>query len=209
MTGLVLIVASGALGAVILAKGNTPFVVDSWWNTLLVDWVSAPLLATSWFMNSAGGGWFGVLVVPLGGAILLFVLRRPWAGTYFLVAEAVSAGGVQLLKHLFGRARPEEIIVMSDFGSYPSGHVANAATLATILFILFPRAWVLILGILWTLFMAVSRTYLHAHWLSDTLGGAMVGTGAALAVAAAFAVPLLRERELRSRPATDRVASVG
>jgi undecaprenyl-diphosphatase len=36
----------------------------------------------------------------------------------------------------------------------------------------------------------------HAHWLSDTVGGALVGSGMALIVAAAFTVPLLRERSL-------------
>ena len=61
-------------------------------------------------MNWVGGGWFGVLVVPIGGAIGLILLRRPWAAAYFLAAEAVSAGGVQVLKHLFGRVRPEDII---------------------------------------------------------------------------------------------------
>lgn len=207
--GAVLVIASCVLGAIIVAHGNTAFDIDEWWNDLLIDWISPALLGFSWFMNAAGGGWIGVLAVPLGGALLLILVRRPWAGTYFLVASAVSAGGVQVLKHLFGRARPEEIIVISDFGSYPSGHVANAATIATVLVILFPRWSAWLVGIAWVVLMAISRTYLHAHWLSDTMGGAMIGIGAALLVAGAFAVPLLRDRSIRDRAAPESVPSLG
>ena len=101
------------------------------------------MLGLSQVMNFSGGGWFGTLVVPLGGALALILIKRPWSAAYFLTAEAVSAAGVQVLKHLFGRVRPEDIIVISDYGSYPSGHVANAATIATAAMVLFPRLWVM------------------------------------------------------------------
>jgi undecaprenyl-diphosphatase len=194
VAGLVLITLACGLGWWILTHGEPPFAVDVWWNAAMAELSSAFLTGFSRVMNWVGGGWFGVLVVPLGGAIGLILLRRPWAAAFFLTAEAVSAGGVQVLKHLFGRVRPEDIIVVSDYGSYPSGHVANAATIAVAAAVIFPRVWVMIVGACWVLLMAFSRTYLHAHWLSDTVGGAMIGAGAALLVAAAFAVPMARER---------------
>jgi membrane-associated phospholipid phosphatase len=42
--------------------------------------------------------------------------------------------------------------------------------------------------------MALSRTYLGAHWVTDTIGGALVGGGVALLLWAALAYPLERER---------------
>jgi membrane-associated phospholipid phosphatase len=42
--------------------------------------------------------------------------------------------------------------------------------------------------------MALTRTYLGAHWFTDTVGGLLVGAGVALVLWAAFAVPLERER---------------
>lgn len=206
--GLGLLAVSVALGAWIFARGNDPFVIDAWWNTLLADWPSEFMTVFSQVMNVAGGTWFGVVVVPLGIAILLIVRRRPWAAAYFLTAEAASAGVVQVLKHTFGRARPEDIAVVSDFGSFPSGHVANAATILTAIVVLFPRLWTLLAGIAWVLLMALSRTYLHAHWLTDTLGGALAGTGSALVVAAAFAVPILAIHAARAEATAVRLARI-
>lgn len=192
--GLGLLAAGCALGAAIFfLRGNGPFGVDEWWMAVLAETRGPVLLAFSYAMNWLGGGWFGVFGVPVLIAAALVIVRRPWAAAYFIAAELVSAGSVQVLKHVFGRARPEEIIVVSDFGSFPSGHVANAATIAVALWIVFPRLWVAIVGAAWVLLMAFSRTYLGAHWLSDTAGGALVGAAAALLVAAAFATALYRE----------------
>lgn len=191
--GAVLLLAASALGALIFFR-TEPFDLDTWWNTLLFN-ASIPLLTSfSQVMNFLGAGWFGVFAVPIVGAVVLFILKRPWSAVFFITAEIASAATVQLLKHLFGRARPEEIIVVSDFGSFPSGHVANAATLATAAFILFPRLLVAIIGAAWVILMAISRTALHAHWLSDTIAGAMIGAGVVLIVAGFFAPLLWRER---------------
>ena len=203
--GLVLIALACGLGWWILLRGPEPFIVDDAWNMLLVGWRIDALTAFSQAMNWLGGGIVGVFIIPIGGAIALVIARRYIGAAYFVAASLVSAGAVQVLKHLFGRARPEEIIVISDYGSFPSGHAANAATIAAVAVVLFPRLWVAIVGAVWAVLMAFSRTYLHAHWLSDTVGGAMVGVGTALVVAAAMAVPLRSEQTHRQR----RHASVG
>ncbi len=178
---------------VLIGVDDGPFPIDRAWQDFLVPLRGPLLLGFSYAMNVIGGGWMAILVVPIGIAVLLVVLRRPWGAAYFLAAEVVSAGLVQVLKHLVGRARPEDILVLSDFGSFPSGHVANAATLAVALFVLFPRVWLAFAGAAWVVLMAFSRTYLGAHWLSDTIGGALIGAAAALIVAAAFAKPLRAE----------------
>ncbi len=196
VAGLLLVAAAAGLGAAVTA-GSRPPAIDEWWNGLTA--VSPEvLIGFALAMNVLGGGWFGVFAVPIGGALLLFAARRRWGAAFFLLASAISAGLVQLLKHAFGRARPEDILVVSDYGSFPSGHTANAATIAVVLIVLFPRAWVAVVGIAWTLLMALSRTILHAHWLSDTFGGALIGVGAALLVAAVLAIPIRRE-QLRRR----------
>ena len=191
--GAILVLAACGLGALIFFR-QEPFDIDEAWNALLFSSDIPLLTGFSQVMNFLGAGWFSILVVPITVALILILLKRPWSAAFFLVAQAASAGAVQVLKHLFGRARPEEIIVISDFGSYPSGHVANAATLAAVAFILFPRLVVAIIGVIYILLMAISRTAVHAHWLTDTIGGALVGVGVVLIVAGIFAPLLVRER---------------
>jgi len=195
VAGAAIIVLACGLGILILFQ-PTPFPFDTWWNSVLVQNPIVFLTGFARVMDWIGGGWFGVLVVPLIGALALILLRRPWSAAFFLTAEAASAGAVQIAKHVFGRARPEDIIVIVDYGSFPSGHVANAATLATAAVILFPRLWVLLVGIAYVLLMALSRTAVHAHWLSDTIGGALIGVGVVLLVAGVFAPVLVRERRV-------------
>lgn len=193
--GIVLLAAGAGLGAFIFYfRDNGPFTVDAWWMSLLAANRGPVLLNLSYAMNWLGGGWFGIFAVPIIIAIVLVVIKRPWAAVFFLGAELASAGVVQVLKHVFGRARPEDIVVISDFGSFPSGHVANAATIAVALWVIFPRAWVAVAGAAWVLLMAFSRTYLGAHWLSDTAGGALVGAASALLMAAAYSRLLSRDR---------------
>lgn len=187
----------GFLFGILIALGTDILDIDGWWNTLVGTFYQG-IRPFSLLMNFLGGGWFATYVVPLGVAAVLVLVRRPWGALMFLVATALSAGLVQVLKSVFGRARPEDMLVISDHGSFPSGHTANAATMAVLLVIIFPRVWVFVAGLLWTLLMGFSRTQVHAHWFSDTVGGAILGAGAALVVAAAFTIPILQERERAS-----------
>jgi membrane-associated phospholipid phosphatase len=153
--------------------------------------------AISRVFDFVGGGWFAFWLVPVVVAVLFLIARRPWAAAVFVVVSAVSAGLVQALKALFGRARPGDILLDLNSGAFPSGHAANAATVAVLLALLVPRWWIALVGAGYVVLMALSRTYLGAHWLSDTVGGALLGASVALAAWAAFA-PLLRRERSRS-----------
>ncbi|MEO7349227.1 MAG: phosphatase PAP2 family protein, partial [Terrimesophilobacter sp.] len=61
--------------------------------------------------------------------------------------------------------------------------------------LIFRETWLWYAGVIYTLAMAFSRTYLGAHWLSDTIGGALIGAGIAVIVWAPLASRLIRERK--------------
>lgn len=160
--------------------------LDDAWNLEMVEWRNPVLTGWALIMNVLGGGWVATILTPLVVAALAWIVRG-WRGAVFAVlAFAVSAGLVQLVKKVLGRSRPQDLLIASDFGSFPSGHSANAATLAVVLWFLFPTLGVALGGALWTVAMAFSRTVLSVHWFSDTVGGALIGAGAAFLVAAAL-----------------------
>jgi membrane-associated phospholipid phosphatase len=188
---IVLVVVVGVLIAV---RPTEPFAIDVAWMGEIVEHRSPFWLAPALFFNYAGGGIVGSVVVPVVIVLLLLAFRRPWGATFFAIASILSVACVQTLKHTVGRARPTDILVTSDTGSFPSGHTGNAATMVVVLAIIFPRVWVWIAGTVWALAMALSRTYLGAHWLSDTIGGLILGAGVAVIVWAPLAYRLARER---------------
>ncbi|MGF6821943.1 membrane-associated phospholipid phosphatase [Microbacterium sp. ZKA21] len=203
--GIGTLLAAIALGAALTFDGgaDVPSAVDTWWHDLMVDVAPDVLIAFSHVMNRIGGGWIAILVVPGVVALGLLIARRWRSAVFALAAFAASALLVQLLKELFGRARPDDMLVVSDYGSYPSGHTANAATIAVVLCVLFPRVWAFVLGALWVLTMALSRTVLAVHWVTDTVGGALVGASAALLIAALLVPWVQRDTALVPRAAGD------
>jgi undecaprenyl-diphosphatase len=186
-----MLISGGALlaGAVVLGWvvvvlfGGAVDGLDPRWNELMVQIRQPWMLTIAYALNIIGGGWVAILLVPLLILGMLVALKRWRAAVYTAVTFVVSVGLTQLIKEIFGRARPEDLLVPSDFGSFPSGHTAHAATIAVVLILVFRRWWILIVGIVWTLAMALSRTILSVHWLTDTIGGMLIGAGAALLVA--------------------------
>ncbi len=97
-----------------------------------------------------------------------------------------------LLKELFDRVRPCEALegVRAIDGcryslSFPSSHAVNNFAAAT-LFALFYRGWVRWVAFGLATVVSYSRIYLGLHYPSDVVGGAIIGTGCALALVWVF-----------------------
>jgi undecaprenyl-diphosphatase len=127
------------------------------------------------------------------------------------LAVAVSGILVDLLKVIIGRPRPKLLFsagnyefgwlgLSADHWSFPSGHAATAAALATALWCLWPQP--VLFYVIGAALVAMSRVVTGAHYLSDVVMGAFVGvlTARALAILFARGWPSFR---LRPRTAAD------
>jgi len=193
VTGVGALVLGVALGVIIAIRGNGALRLDAAWMREIVEHRSPFWDVPARVMNVVGGTAFTTFIAVLMVVVLL-ILRRRWTALFVVGAFLASNVLVQLLKLMLSRARPQDILVSIQSGSFPSGHVANAATLAVIVAVIFWRCWVIAAGAAYVLLMALSRTYLGAHWVTDTVGGLLIGAAVAIIVWAPLAQRVLSER---------------
>jgi undecaprenyl-diphosphatase len=118
----------------------------------------------------------------------LVLRRRWWHLATFASAMILAEISSTVLKSLYDRARPPGSLVHTSGASFPSGHaVATSVTAVAIVIALFPEGprrfvWGAV-AVAFSLFMALSRAYLAAHWLSDAVAGVLLGTSIALGTA--------------------------
>jgi membrane-associated phospholipid phosphatase len=189
---VLLVIAFGiAIGT---TRGGATPVTDQWWEQVMVGVRSPGLTTIALVLNYVGTGLVSRIIVPVVVIAALLFARKPWGALVFVVATILSVVAVQIIKKSVGRPRPLHALVTSDVGSFPSGHVANAATLVVVLALITRLAWVWIVGSAYVLLMMLSRTYLGIHWLTDVFGGLLLGAAIALLVAAIFARRMLGRR---------------
>ena len=137
-------------------------------------------VALSW-LGSAEVNW------PLrAAAVLLLAWRRHWLkAAAFTLAVLTSELFIGPVKAATDRPRPPGALIETSAASFPSGHaIATAVTAVGLVLVLAhpgPSRWLWELrAVEFTAVMALSRVYLRAHWLSDTVAGALLGAGLAL-----------------------------
>jgi undecaprenyl-diphosphatase len=151
--------------------------------------------------------WLGSTLVnwPLRvAALLLLAWRRHWLRlAAFGLAVVTSEVLIGTLKAAIHRPRPPDSLIATTAAAFPSGHaIASAVTAVGLVLVLAPpgrRRWRWeVNAVIFTSVMALSRVYLRAHWLSDTVAGALLGAGLALGWPALLMA--VRSRQLRATP---------
>lgn len=188
LIGVVIAVAL-TLGAhtVSVLPGDLPF-------TRELQETSNPVITSTMVFTSAIGYPVQSAILLAVAVVALWIIRLRVEALFVIVsllADALSG----LLKSVVGRHRPLPSIVhvmqpLSD-GSFPSGHTLHYTVFyGFLIFIVatnfrpsWPRTLAIILLALPIALVGLSRVYLGEHWVTDVVGGYLIG--------ALFLVPLI------------------
>lgn len=142
------------------------------------------LIRTAWLTTVAEAITFlgsKIVVLPLAAvAAVVLVVTRRWAEAVVLVLSMVAiVFGVDLLKEIVGRPRPEGGLIEASGSSFPSAHAAQSVFYSwlavTVAFRMWPdmtrRSLLVTAGISLTVLIGLSRLYLGVHYLSDVTAG--------------------------------------
>jgi PAP2 superfamily protein len=148
LAGLSCLVLTGLLTAVMAGAPSWPRPLDQRWLRWMLDVRSVPATRVAKLLNLVGGG-LVMWIVRLAIAAALAV---------FVAAEACAELSIGPLKAL----------------------VATVTSVALALILTRPgrtRWLALLAAAAWSVLIALSRTYLAAHWLTDVLAGLLIGAG--------------------------------
>jgi membrane-associated phospholipid phosphatase len=181
-----LLVGAVAVGVLLVAPATHPAVQavdDAVWR-----WAGAvrnrPTTAVAVGLSWLGSAWVNW---PLRvAALLLLAWRRHWLRlTAFALAVLTSEVLIGTVKAAVDRPRPPGSLIATSAAAFPSGHaIASAVTAVGLVLVLVPPGpgrwrWE-VRAVAFAAVMALSRVYLRAHWLSDTVAGGLLGAALAL-----------------------------
>lgn len=208
--GLVLL-AVGAAMAVMMYRSPLDSIlqpVDDRWLEAMIDVRTAWLTDVATVLSVLGGP---LVMVPLRLLVTLaLAFNRRWLQLGAWIGSVVSSElCIGPLKALVDRPRPPGGLHETSSASFPSGHaIAASVTALGLVVVLHPpvRArtrWVIVAAG-FAAAMALSRTYLAVHWLTDVVGGVCLGVGWALVWPAALELIRGRRSALPSELTTAR-----
>jgi undecaprenyl-diphosphatase len=136
------------------------------------------------------------------GAILVWGFREGrWGRVQVLLAGAIGVGLIsQTAKYVVGRPRPPAADLLAvDGAAFPSGHSMQVVVVWGLVLLIVVgleargsrRLLAILVLVVVSVAVGVSRVYLGAHWPSDVLGGWVLGTAWLAAVGILVARKLL------------------
>ncbi len=136
---------------------------------ILKDWTTAPYATAVLVLGAAG----------------FFACRRRWQdlGSFFIITVGAALLG-EWVKAFVSRARPAALSFVDYGSSFPSGHIISAVTILGAIYYLFSPSltfsrWKRFVGIGIAMALVATigyqRIYFMRHWLTDVIGGLLLG----------------------------------
>jgi undecaprenyl-diphosphatase len=181
-----LLAGAVVVGALVIAPATHPAVQavdDAVWRAA-GSARNPPATAVAVGLSWLGSGWVNWPLRAAAAALLAW--RRHWLRlASFALAVVTSEVLIGTVKSAVDRPRPPGSLIVTSGAAFPSGHaIASAVTAIGLVLALVdpgPARWRWeVRAVAFATVMALSRVYLRAHWLSDTVAGGLLGAGLAL-----------------------------
>lgn len=179
-------------------SGSAPLPIDQAWDDAMSALAHPVGVIVAW-VPAIVGGTIGMIIIGVATTIVFLVVRRPWDALNVAASIALVVLIGAPLAAVIARSRPADSLAETVATSFPSGHTAVATTIAVTLALILRRRWVWVVGAAWVVLMMWSRTYLHAHWLSDVVAGFLEGVAVATLVWALVEVWRVRRAQRLTR----------
>ncbi len=189
------------------ALANTSFMAnfDIWVNQFMNTNINSLMIASAQWIST-----IGAVGVPLVASIIIgaiFMFHGRWRSAIIILLSVISAfGAFTFMKEFFLRPRPDNALQLLTDPSFPSGHATMAAAfLFACAYLFAPKIsnWVwrelfIVLCVLLTVAIGLSRIVLNVHWVSDVIAGWSLGIFCATAsiILVRYAGELVRGRKV-------------
>lgn len=165
------------------------------------------LLSSSIYYFTQLGSSVGI-AITLVISIIVLHFKGTWHYNASLLVSVLGSGvSIYFTKAYFHRERPLEVAYydLSTF-SFPSGHATGAVALVGMFCVFLYQEkenikgadWWITLGILYIILIGISRIYLGVHFLSDVIGGYLLGSLWIIVALSILEYLLLRKRNIQN-----------
>jgi len=135
------------------------------------------LLVSIFVLITSIGSTIGIVIIVIAILVYFYILKKFKVLKTILFIVFTELILVYISKHIVLRVRPINQIIQKTNFSFPSGHAAISIALFGFLVIFFwnkKRYLSYLFGLL-ILLIGFSRIYLNVHWLTDVIGGYLIG----------------------------------
>lgn len=178
LVGIVLLAAFTVLALLVVndpALTRADLTISRWF----AEHRTQPITAVAWFLTWVGGV-VGMTALTIIGTCCLLLRGKRFEAGLLAAAMIVQGLAVTLIKLVVARPRPPQQL-WAGYAvytrSFPSGHTTATMVFFGIIALLATRYVVRIVCLLGILGVAFSRVYLGYHYVSDVVGGWLLGGG--------------------------------